>query len=120
MFIFLKFKAKYFDLEKQLESVKRANEDLRLFTRSQIKPIKIDYHQFHEVNSVEKISDIIALANEELSRQSKNIFELTSRLEYLEGKDIRNIDEIKLNSLKDFYSTRLGLVIDALNNLKNN
>jgi hypothetical protein len=60
------------------------------------------------------------LANEELRKQSTRIFELTSRLESLEGKDIRNLDEGQLNNLKDFYSARLGIAIDALNNLKNN
>jgi hypothetical protein len=38
----------------------------------------------------------------------------------LEGNDIRTLEESELNSLKDFYSARLGMAIDALNNLKNN
>ncbi len=70
------------------------------------------------LNSEENIQDLIQLANDELKKQSQTIFELTSRLEYIEGKEIRSLDENNLNTLKDFYSTRLGLVIDALNNLK--
>ena len=83
-------------------------------------PVRIDIHKINIVNSEENISDIIQLANDELKQQSKRIFELNSKLEFLEGKDVKNLNENDLNYLKDFYSARLGAVIDALNNLKSN
>ena len=83
-------------------------------------PVRIDVHKINIVNSEENISDILQLANDELKQQSKRIFDLNSKLEFLEGKDVKNLNENDLNSLKDFYSARLGAVIDALNNLKSN
>jgi len=83
-------------------------------------PVKIDIHHLQVINSEENISDILQLANQELKQQSKRIFELNSKLEFLEGKDLKNSNENDLNTLKDFYSARLGTVIDALNNLKSN
>lgn len=111
---------KLFDLQKDFDEERKANDELRSYIKNHIKPLKIDIHKVELVNSDENISDLLHLANEELSKQSRKIFELTSRLEYLEGKEIRTLDESQLNNLKDFYSSRLGLAIDALNNLKNN
>ena len=83
-------------------------------------PVKIDIHQVEILNSEENISDILDLANEELNQQSKRIYELNSKLEFIEGKTIKNSNENDLNTLKDFYSARLGAVIDAINNFKSN
>ncbi len=65
-------------------------------------------------NTEENISDLILLANEELERKSKIINELLSRVEYLEGNNLENMDEKKLTQLKDFYGNKLSSIVSQL------
>jgi hypothetical protein len=68
-------------------------------------------------NTEENITDLLELANEELEQKSKLIHELETKLEALEPSNIKRLSSTQLNELKNFYSTRLGLIIDAISNL---
>ena len=70
-------------------------------------------------NSGENIKDLISLANEELEKKSKLISELQARLDYLEGKNMVNLDEDQLNGLSNFYGSRLSSIVSAITNLNN-
>ncbi len=67
-------------------------------------------------NSTDNVNDIISLANDELERKSKSISNLQSRLDFLEAKNIEIMNEEQLNLLKDFYTSKLGSVLSAINN----
>jgi hypothetical protein len=86
--------------------------------KSQKQSLKINVHPVTTANTEEKITDLLCLANEELSRQSKIIANLNEKLEFIDGKNIVNYKEDKLNELKDFYSVRLSLTVNTLNNFK--
>ena len=68
-------------------------------------------------NTEDNILDLLALANEELERKSKLIFDLQNRIEYLEGKNLDKLDENQLTQLSNFYGNRLSSVVTAINNL---
>jgi hypothetical protein len=69
-------------------------------------------------NTVENITDLLSLANDELERKSKQIYEMQARIDYLEGKDIQHLDEAGLNNLKNFYGSRLSSIVSEINNHK--
>jgi hypothetical protein len=75
--------------------------------------------QFKAPSSTEEnISDLLSLANEELERKSKLVYELESRIEYLEGNNLEAMGESQLNQLKNFYGTKLSSIVSALNSFK--
>jgi hypothetical protein len=100
------------------EKERKEKEELALYIKNQSKANHSESIQSKIMTTEENIQDLLHLANEELDRQAKIISELASRLDYLEGKNIRSMHEKELNQLKDFYSVRLGIAIDSLNNLK--
>lgn len=68
-------------------------------------------------NTQQNIHDLLSLTNEELEQKSRRIAELEKKLELVELTQVKDMSISQLNASRDYLSTKLGIVIDATNNL---
>lgn len=105
-------------LEKDLEKEKLQKVQMEAYFKSQAVKNSHTLQAPIISNSEENINDLLTLANEELENKSKLIYELQSRIEFLECKHLDSMNQSQLNQLKSFYGTKLSSVVAAMGNLK--
>lgn len=104
-------------MERNFEKEKKEKEQLERYISNKLN--QNNYKTAKVENTESNIMDLLYLANSELESKSKHVAELENKLVFLQGNNIRSLSEHDLNNLKDFYSSKLGLVIDTLTNLNN-
>lgn len=66
----------------------------------------------------ENVSDLLELANMELSEKNKEVHLLEKQLEMYDLANIKNFSLAKLNTLQEHYSKNLKLIEDAISSFK--
>jgi hypothetical protein len=108
---------KYLELEQQYEKERQEKAAMENYIQStHVLPAP---SKNLSLGNDQTISDLLILANEELERKSKLLSKLQSKIEYLEGKNLENLNEEQLEGLRMFYGSKLSSIVATLTNLTN-